>query len=73
MPMKLEKKSLVSVSVVPLSDEKNHQAERTKLLTSLRCQTIRIPDLIPLFSPWPTKINPELDHLRVEVRDLLHR
>jgi hypothetical protein len=47
--------------------------QRNALLSSLRGQTIRIPDLKPLFQHWPTKTNPDLDHLRTEVNDWLKR
>jgi hypothetical protein len=66
-------KVLVSFSVVSLPNEKDHQAERIRLLSSLRDQTIHIPDLVPLFSHWPTKTNSALDHLRLEAQDWLHR
>jgi hypothetical protein len=69
----LQEKVLVSFSVVSVPSVKDHQAERTRLLSSLRGQTIHIPDLAPLFSHWLTKTNPALHHLRLEVNDWLHR
>jgi len=67
-------------SFLPLSHEHSvleklkmdHQAERTRLLSALRGQTIRIPDLAVLFNGWPTKTNPELDRLRRDVRKWLN-
>jgi hypothetical protein len=49
------------------------QKQRNTLLSSLRGKTIHIPDLKPLFQHWPTKTNPELNQLRIEVGDWLKR
>lgn len=71
-----DEKSLASVSVSEVflfKEEIDHQQELRKLLSSLRGQTIRIPDLAPLFSHWPTKTNVDLDLLRNEVQDWLMR
>jgi hypothetical protein len=51
----------------------NHQAQREKLLASLRGQTIHIPDLTPLFQHWPTKTSPNLERMRVDIHDWLNR
>ena len=51
----------------------DHQAERKRLVSDLRGQTIRIPDLAPLFKHWPSKTNPELARLRLDIRDWLNR
>jgi hypothetical protein len=51
-------------------DEELH---RRRVLTSLRGLTIRIPNLALLFQNWPTKVNPELDRLRIEVKQWLDR
>ncbi|KAF2824416.1 hypothetical protein CC86DRAFT_408494 [Ophiobolus disseminans] len=48
--------------------ETDHQAERNALLSSLRGQTIRIPDLVPLFKHWPTKTNSGLDRILHELQ-----
>jgi len=65
---------LPSSREVPVLDKlkKDHQTERTRLLTALRGQTIRIPDLAVLFNGWPTKTNPKLDRLRRDVRKWLN-
>ncbi|KAL1594623.1 hypothetical protein SLS60_010384 [Paraconiothyrium brasiliense] len=49
----------------------DHQAERKALLASVRGQTIRIPDLRPLSAHWPTKTNPDIDAMRVDIREWL--
>ncbi|KAJ4359463.1 uncharacterized protein N0V89_000017 [Didymosphaeria variabile] len=49
----------------------DHQAERKALLASVRGQTIRIPDLTPLSKHWPTKTNPHIDLMRVDIREWL--
>jgi hypothetical protein len=50
-----------------------HQAQRKKLLSSLRGRTIRVPDLVPLFQHWPTKANSELAQMNVDVHDWLNK
>ncbi|KAF2642484.1 FAD/NAD(P)-binding domain-containing protein [Massarina eburnea CBS 473.64] len=49
----------------------DHQTERDTLLASLRGQTIRIPDLGPLFTHWPTKKNSEVDRMRTDITEWL--
>jgi hypothetical protein len=49
----------------------DHQAQRKALLASVRGQTIRIPDLAPLFEHWPTKTNKDINLLRTDIRDWL--
>jgi hypothetical protein len=51
----------------------DHQAQRKKLLSSLRGKTIRIPDLAPLFQHWPAKTNPELARMNSDVHDWLNK
>jgi hypothetical protein len=51
--------------------QQDPQQQRNRLLSSLRGQTIRVPDLTPLFKRWPTKTNPELDRMRADIRDWL--
>lgn len=51
----------------------DRQTQREKLLASLRGQTVRIPHLAPLFKHWPTKTNPEVDRMRIDIRDRLDR
>jgi hypothetical protein len=48
------------------------QQQRKTLLSSLRGQTIHVPDLTPLFKHWPTKTNPELNRMRADIRDWLN-
>jgi hypothetical protein len=59
-----------------LSDDQpqlEHQTQRERLLASLRGQTVRIPDLTPLFELWPTKTNPEMDRMRTDIQAWLNR
>lgn len=51
----------------------DHQAQREKLLTSLRGQTIRIPDLAPLFQHWPSNTSPHIERMRIDIHDWLNR
>jgi hypothetical protein len=50
----------------------DHQALRKRLLSSLSGQTIRIPNLAPLFKHWPTKTNTEVHRMRDDIRDWLN-
>lgn len=65
--------SLEPVSAELQASRHDNQVQRKKLLASLRGQTIRIPNVAPLFSHWPTKVNPELERLRVDVQEWLNR
>lgn len=40
---------------------------RKQVLAALRTQKIPVPDLIPYFSHWPSKVSPQLDDLREDV------
>ncbi|KAF2501934.1 terpenoid synthase, partial [Lophium mytilinum] len=39
---------------------------------SLRGQTVRIPNMASLFQSWPTKVNPAVDRMRVEIKEWLN-
>ncbi|KAF2008694.1 terpenoid synthase [Aaosphaeria arxii CBS 175.79] len=54
-----------------VSSELENQFHRRKLLASLRGQTIRVPDLKPLFSHWPTKTNDGIDQMRQDIHKWL--
>ncbi|CAI6339886.1 unnamed protein product [Periconia digitata] len=43
-------------------------AERNQLLAKLRGQTVRIPNLAPLFAHWPTKTNVHLNTIRTDTK-----
>jgi hypothetical protein len=51
----------------------DHQAQRKRLLSSLRGKTICVPDLAPLFQHWPTKTNPDLARMNADVHDWLNK
>lgn len=47
------------------------QAERRKLLASLRGKQLRIPNLNPMFQHWPSNTNPDVDLMRQDVQQWL--
>ena len=47
------------------------QAERRKLLASLRGKQLRIPHLKPMYQHWPSNTNPGLDRMRQDVEKWL--
>jgi hypothetical protein len=49
----------------------DHQAQRKAVLASVRGQTIRIPELAPLFEHWPTKTNSDINLMRLDIREWL--
>ncbi|QKX52974.1 uncharacterized protein TRUGW13939_00045 [Talaromyces rugulosus] len=53
-------------SLSPISTTET-RVTRKQVLAALRTQRIPVPDLIPLFSHWPSKVSPELDKLRKDV------
>jgi hypothetical protein len=57
----------------PNSLGQHPQAQREKLLASLRGQTIHIPDLKPLFQRWPSATSPHLQRIQDDVCGYLNR
>ncbi|KAJ4380715.1 hypothetical protein N0V86_004076 [Didymella sp. IMI 355093] len=49
------------------------QAERRKLLASLRGKKLHIPNLKPMFDHWPSKTNPSVQPMRQDVQEWLKR
>lgn len=52
---------------------KDEELHRKKVLASLRGTTIRIPSMSSLFQHLPTRVHPELDRLRIDVKKWLDR
>ena len=49
------------------------ETARQRLLSSLRGQTLVLPDICKFLEHWPQYINPEIERLREEVDDRLSR
>lgn len=61
------------VEPAPNHSQIDHHAERKKLLSKLRGQTICMPDLRPFLAHWPKDCHPELERLRGDTREWLSR
>lgn len=70
--MEKVQKSISTVVVSVIEEDVTLNMERNRLLSPLRGQVMRMPDLSPLFVNWPTKTNPQLDRLRLEIRQWLN-
>lgn len=53
------------------SHSKDTKLRRESVIVSLRGQTLRIPNMAPLFEHLPRKVHPELERLRIEVKEWL--
>jgi hypothetical protein len=73
LPAEETSQPFLNLGKSPSNSQPDQEDQRETLLSSLRGKTLHIPDLAPLFQHWPTKTNPLVDRLRVDVQEWLDR